>query len=107
MDVATAALTDRVEELRADHGHGASWMARRAVEALAAVAEEPASSAEGLVHDLTAAGRQLADSRPGVGAVAGAVGRVLAAAAGNARWRRHLERDPELAGDDLHVLAWR
>ena len=37
-DVATA-LADRVEELKADHGHGASWMARRAVEALAVVAE--------------------------------------------------------------------
>ena len=35
-DVATA-LADRVDELKADHGHGASWMARRAVEALAAV----------------------------------------------------------------------
>jgi translation initiation factor eIF-2B subunit delta len=82
--VATA-LTDRVEELKADHGHGASWMARRAVEALAAVAEEQTSSSQELLDDLVAAGRQLADSRPGVGAVAGAVGRVLAAAAGNAQ----------------------
>ena len=60
-------------------------MARRAVEALAAVAEEPAGSTEELVDDLITAGRQLADSRPGVGAVAGAVGRVLAAAAGSAQ----------------------
>ena len=60
-------------------------MARRAVEALAAVAEEQTSSAQKLLDDLVAAGRQLADSRPGVGAVAGAVGRVLAAAAGNAQ----------------------
>ena len=79
MDVATA-LTDRVEELRADHRHGASWMARRAVEALAAVAQEPTSSPQELLDDLVTAGRELANSRPGVGAVAGAVGRVLAAA---------------------------
>jgi ribose 1,5-bisphosphate isomerase len=78
-------LAERVEELRADHRHGASWMARRAVEALAAVAEEQAASAEALLDDLVVAGRQLADSRPAIGAVAGAVGRVLAAAAGNSQ----------------------
>ena len=60
-------------------------MARRAVEALAAVAQEPAESPQRLLDDLVAAGRQLADSRPGVGAVAGAVGRVLAAASANAQ----------------------
>lgn len=78
-------LADRLEELRADRRHGASWMARRAVEALAAVAEQEASTAEALLDELVVAGRQLADSRPGVGAVAGAVGRVLAAAAANAQ----------------------
>ncbi|HSB38848.1 MAG TPA: hypothetical protein VLD13_07150 [Gaiellaceae bacterium] len=79
------ALAERVEELRADREHGASWMARRAVEALAEAADQPAPSGEALLDELVAAGRQLADSRPGVGAVAGAVGRVLAAAAANAQ----------------------
>ena len=60
-------------------------MARRAVEALAEVAEQPAATGEELLADLLMAGRQLARSRPGVGAVAGAVGRVLAAAARNAQ----------------------
>jgi len=55
-------------------------MARRAVEALVAVAEQPASSSEELLQSLIAAGRELAGTRPGVGAVAGAVGRLLAAA---------------------------
>ena len=81
----TAILGERIEELRADREHGASWMARRAVEALTEVAAQPARSSEELLEDLVAAGRQLADSRPGVGAVAGAVGRVLAAAARNAQ----------------------
>jgi ribose 1,5-bisphosphate isomerase len=76
-------LGERVEELRADRRHGASWMARRAVEALAEIAEQPAATSEELLGGLMAAGRQLAESRPGVGAVAGAVGRVLAAAARN------------------------
>ncbi|MDX6505622.1 MAG: ribose 1,5-bisphosphate isomerase [Gaiellaceae bacterium] len=81
----TAILAERVEELRADREHGASWMARRAVEALAEVAEQEASSSEALLASLVAGGRELAGSRPGVGAVAGAVGRLLAAAAGSAQ----------------------
>ena len=60
-------------------------MARRAVEALAEVAEQSAASSEALVANLVSAGRELAESRPGVGAVAGAVGRLLAAASGNAQ----------------------
>ena len=79
----TSILGERVSELRADHEHGASWMARRAVETLAEVAMEPAASGEELLNRLVVAGRELADSRPGVGAIAGAVGRLLAAASAN------------------------
>jgi translation initiation factor 2B subunit (eIF-2B alpha/beta/delta family) len=79
----TSILTERVEELKADREHGASWMARRAVEALAEVAKEPGGSGEELLERLVTAGRELAGSRPGVGAVAGAVGRLLAATAAN------------------------
>ena len=64
-------------------------MARRAVEALVAVAEQDASTGEELLANLVAAGRELAGSRPGVGAVAGAVGRLLAAA------QRHVQLEPE------------
>src|SRR3954453_8725791 len=60
-------------------------MARRAVEALAEVAKEPAGAGEELLERLIAAGRELAGSRPGGGAVAGAVGRLLAATAANAQ----------------------
>jgi translation initiation factor eIF-2B subunit delta len=54
-------------------------MARRAVETLSELAEIEASTGEELLERLLDAGRKLATSRPGVGAVAGAVGRVLAA----------------------------
>ena len=55
-------------------------MARRAVEALVEEAEQAGfQPGEALVERLLSAGRELAASRPGVG-VAGAVGRVLAAA---------------------------
>ena len=73
-------LAERVQELRSDHSHGGSWMARRAVEALAEVAGEPAESSQELLERLDAAGRELAATRPAMGAIAGAVGRVLAAA---------------------------
>jgi translation initiation factor 2B subunit (eIF-2B alpha/beta/delta family) len=73
-------LAERVNELRRDRYHGGSWMARRAVEALAEIAAEPASSSAELLERLDAAGRELAASRRAMGAIAGAVSRVLAAA---------------------------
>ncbi len=79
----TTILGERIAELRSDRQHGASWMGRRAVEALAEVAKQPAPSSEELLASLVSAGRELAESRPGVGAVAGAVGRLLAAASGS------------------------
>src|SRR5687767_8225278 len=82
-------LAARVAELRDDRQHGASWMARQAVEALLDVADEAAADCDELGDRLVDAGRSLAASRPGVGAIAGAVGRVLAAAHGH----RYLELD--------------
>jgi translation initiation factor 2B subunit (eIF-2B alpha/beta/delta family) len=82
-------LAERIQELRDDRSHGASWMARRAVETLAELAEVEVRTCEDLLERLRNAGRQLATSRPGVGAVAGAVGRVLAAAGHEA----HLDLD--------------
>jgi translation initiation factor 2B subunit (eIF-2B alpha/beta/delta family) len=84
-----ALLAARVKELQDDRSHGASWMARRAVETLAELAELEVASCEDLLERLRDAGRQLAACRPGVGAVAGAVGRVLAAAGHES----HLELD--------------
>jgi ribose 1,5-bisphosphate isomerase len=95
-------LGERVEELRLDRRHGASWMARRAVEALVDVAELDAATGEELLANLVAAGRELAGSRPGVGAVAGAVGRLLAAA------QRHVQLEPDqlrqLVGEEAEGL---
>jgi translation initiation factor 2B subunit (eIF-2B alpha/beta/delta family) len=73
-------LAERAAALRGDRSHGGSWLARQAVEALAEVANESVESTEDLVERLDAAGRELAASRPAVGGIAGAVGRVLAAA---------------------------
>src|SRR5215210_5135961 len=81
---------ERVYELRRERRHGASWMARRALEALVEVAQEAdADTSEGLLDELLTAARDLAGARPEVGAIAGAVGRVLAPARG------HLHLPPE------------
>ncbi|MBA3385004.1 MAG: hypothetical protein H0T20_10180, partial [Actinobacteria bacterium] len=48
-------LAERVQELRSDRSHGGSWMARRAVEALAELAGEPAESSPELLDRLDAA----------------------------------------------------
>jgi translation initiation factor 2B subunit (eIF-2B alpha/beta/delta family) len=82
-------LSERVYELRRDRRHGASWMARRALEALVQEAAAAVSSSEDLWERLLAASRELAGSRPEVGAIAGALGRVLGAASHNL----HLDPD--------------
>jgi ribose 1,5-bisphosphate isomerase len=75
-----ALLDQRIAELRDDRTHGGSWMARQAVETLVAVAEQETASGDELLESLLDAGRSLAASRPAVGAITGAVGRLLAAA---------------------------
>lgn len=66
-----ATLDERIRELREERHHGASWMARHALEALVEAVrngEDPVETA-----------RILASTRISLGAIAGAVGRVLTA----------------------------
>jgi len=97
-----SALAATVDELRADREHGASWMARRAVETLLEVAQQPFESTDALVDALVEAGRELSESRPGVGAIAGASGRVLAAA--NAHRYLTLDDLRRLIGEEGQAL---
>jgi translation initiation factor eIF-2B subunit delta len=93
-------LGERVEELRQARNHGGSWMARRAVEALVEVAEQEAASGEELLSRLLDAGRELAASRPSVGAVAG--GRLLAAA--NRHGQLEVEQLRQLVREEAEAL---
>jgi translation initiation factor eIF-2B subunit delta len=73
-------LAETVNQLRANRTNGGSWMARRAVEALLDVVAEPASSTTEFLERLVVAGRELAAARPAMGAIAHAVGRIVASA---------------------------
>jgi ribose 1,5-bisphosphate isomerase len=66
-----ADLAERVERIRADDRHGASWLAKEAVEAVVSAVEAG--------EDPLPLARELVRARPAIGAIAGALGRVLAA----------------------------
>jgi translation initiation factor 2B subunit (eIF-2B alpha/beta/delta family) len=82
-------IAERVDELRRDTVHGAGWMAERALDTLVETAAAEAGDSDELCVRLHEAGRRLAESRRDAGAVAGAIGRVLAATYG----QRHLSVD--------------
>jgi translation initiation factor 2B subunit (eIF-2B alpha/beta/delta family) len=81
-----ANLTERVERVATDDKHGASWLAREAVEAVAEAIE--------LGEDPLPLARELVRARPAMGAIAGALGRVIAAG-----------RSPEQMADEARALV--
>jgi translation initiation factor eIF-2B subunit delta/methylthioribose-1-phosphate isomerase len=64
-------LSERIRRIADDTSHGGSWLAREAVETVV--------EASDLGEDPVEVGRALVSARPAMGAIAGAVGRVLAA----------------------------
>lgn len=64
------AIEERARLISENRTHGAGWLARQAVEALAEAAEAG--------RDPVEAGRRLAAARPAIGAIAAALGRLLA-----------------------------
>jgi translation initiation factor 2B subunit (eIF-2B alpha/beta/delta family) len=64
-------LTERVERIATDDRHGGSWLAKEAVEAVVEAAR--------LGEDPVATARRIVAAKPGIGAIAGALGRLLLA----------------------------
>ena len=78
-------LNSRVESLATDASHGASWLAKEALETLVESVE--------LGGDPLETARTLVRARPAIGSIAGALGRVLAAG-----------RTPEQLVEEAHAV---
>jgi translation initiation factor 2B subunit (eIF-2B alpha/beta/delta family) len=81
-----AKLAERVERVANDDTHGASWLAREAVEAVAEAIERG--------QDPVELARAMVAARPAMGAITGALGRVLAAG-----------KSPEQMVEEAHALV--
>lgn len=81
-----AELAERIERVAKDDLHGASWLAKEAVEAVALAIE--------LGEDPIEVGRELVAARPAMAAIPGALGRVLASG-----------RTPEQIVEEAHALV--
>jgi translation initiation factor 2B subunit (eIF-2B alpha/beta/delta family) len=80
-------LAERVERVANDDRHGASWLAREAVEAVAEAIQ--------LGEDPMPLARELVRARPAMGAIAGALGRVIASGG----------RSPEQMAEEARALV--
>lgn len=92
-------VEERIARVRNDREHGSRWLVREAISILHDLAE--ASSDEQQLH---AAGRELAEARPSMAALASAVGRVLHVQGGAravAREAEHLLQEYDTATESI------
>ena len=73
---------ERIALIREDREHGSRWLVRETISVLYDIATQPASSPEENVQQLQRAGKELANARPAMAALAGAVRRILNAPGG-------------------------
>ncbi len=73
---------ERIAMIRNDRDHGSRWLVRETISLLYDIAREPASSPEEHLQQLRRAGDELANVRPAMAALAGAVRRILNAPGG-------------------------
>ena len=75
-------LTQRIASIRDDREHGSRWLVRQTITLLRDLATQSELSPEERLQRVRQAGRELAHARPAMAALAGAVGRILAASGG-------------------------
>jgi ribose 1,5-bisphosphate isomerase len=73
---------ERIAFIRNDREHGSRWLVRETISVLYDIARQPTSSLEENAEQLRRAGNELANARPAMAAVAGAVRRILNAPGG-------------------------
>jgi len=74
--------SERIAMIRNDREHGSRWLVRETISLLYDIARKPNSSPEERMQQLQRAGDELADARPAMAALAGAVRRILNAPGG-------------------------
>ena len=72
----------RIAIIRNDREHGSRWLVRETISILYDIATQPTSSPEETLQQLQHAGNELANARPAMAALAGAVRRILNAPGG-------------------------
>jgi translation initiation factor 2B subunit (eIF-2B alpha/beta/delta family) len=73
---------ERIAMIRNDREHGSRWLVRETISILYDIANQPTSSHEENLQQLQRAGKELANARPAMAALAGAVRRILNATGG-------------------------
>jgi translation initiation factor 2B subunit (eIF-2B alpha/beta/delta family) len=73
-------VEQRISTIVNDREHGSRWLVNEAIVLLRDIAATPASSSQETMQQLRMVGERLAQSRPAMAALAGAVGRILNAA---------------------------
>jgi translation initiation factor 2B subunit (eIF-2B alpha/beta/delta family) len=73
---------ERIVMIRNDREHGSRWLVRETISVLYDIATQPTSSPEENIQQLQRAGKELANARPAMAALAGAVRRILNAPGG-------------------------
>jgi len=73
---------ERIAMIRNDREHGSRWLVRETISVLYDIATQPTSSPEETIEQLQNAGKELANARPAMAALAGAVRRILNAPGG-------------------------
>lgn len=72
----------RITIIRNDREHGSRWLVRETISILYDIATQPTSSPVENLQQLQRAGKELANARPAMAALAGAVRRILNAPGG-------------------------
>lgn len=85
-------LTQRIASVRDDREHGSRWLVRQTITILHDLATEASVSPERRLQRVRQAGRELAQARPAMAALAGAVGRILSASGSADDMARAAER---------------
>ena len=81
-------IEQRIEQVRNDREHGSRWLVRETIAILRDIALDESMTPDGRLRELQRAGVELAQARPAMAAIGGAVARILNAPGGLAAMAR-------------------